>query len=72
MAGRKGGEVRPKRPTAGKEKPGHNVFLVGTMGDTQKSQTISTESQGIATQVAHEPIGCSQEQAADKPTGIGR
>ena len=37
------------------------------MGDTQKSQTISTESQGIATQVAHDSTGCSQERAADKP-----
>ena len=37
------------------------------MGDTQKSQTISTESQGIATQVAHESTGCSQERAVDKP-----
>lgn len=37
------------------------------MGDTQKSQTISTASQGIATQVAHDSTGCSQERAADKP-----
>jgi group II intron reverse transcriptase/maturase len=27
---------------------GYNVFLIGTMGDTQRSQTISTENQGIA------------------------
>ena len=27
---------------------GHNVSLVGIMGDTRRSQTISTESQGIA------------------------
>ncbi len=37
------------------------------MGDTLKSQTISTESQGIAMQVAHDSTGCSQERAADKP-----
>lgn len=29
---------------------GHNVFLEGTMGDTQRSLTISTEIQGIAKQ----------------------
>jgi retron-type reverse transcriptase len=37
------------------------------MGDTQKSQTISTESQGIATQVANDSTRCSQERAGDKP-----
>ena len=37
------------------------------MGDTQKSQTISTEIQGIATQAAHDSIGCSQERAVGKP-----
>ena len=26
---------------------GYNVSLEGTMGDTQKSQTISTENQGL-------------------------
>ena len=40
---------------------------VGTMGDTQKSQTISTQSQGIASQDAHDITGCSEEQAQDKP-----
>jgi group II intron reverse transcriptase/maturase len=37
------------------------------MGDTQKSQTMSTESQGIATQVAQDFTGCSQERAPGKP-----
>jgi len=37
------------------------------MGDTQKSQTISTESQGIASQDAHDSAGCSEERATDKP-----
>ena len=47
----------PRNP-GGKVKPPilgmchrHNVSLVGTMGDTRRSQTISTESQGIAKQV---------------------
>jgi hypothetical protein len=31
---------------------GHNVSLEGTMGDTQRSPTISTENQGIAAKVA--------------------
>ena len=45
---------------------GHNVSLGGTMEDTQRSQTISTESQGIAKQVtlsagqqSHAPYGVS-------------
>ena len=37
------------------------------MGDTQKSQTISTQSQGIASQIACEFTGCSKERALDKP-----
>ena len=37
------------------------------MGDTQKSQTISTENQGIASQVACDPGNCSDERAKDKP-----
>ncbi len=41
--------------------------MVGTMGDTQKSQTISTENQGIASQVACNSSSCSNEGAKDKP-----
>jgi retron-type reverse transcriptase len=37
------------------------------MGDTQKSQTISTENQGIALQVACSPSSCSDEGAVEKP-----
>ena len=37
------------------------------MGDTLKSQTISTQSQGIASQVAYDSTGCSEERAGDKP-----
>ena len=66
--------MRPKRPTAGKEKPpllgmfhGHNVFLVGTMGDTQKSPTISAQNQGIASQVACDSRNCSKERVNDDP-----
>jgi hypothetical protein len=42
------------------------------MGDTQKSQTISTESQGIASQVAYDLAGCSNGQEQDKlPVLVG-
>jgi len=37
------------------------------MGDTQKSPTISTQSQGIALQAADDPTGCLAEQGQDKP-----
>ena len=37
------------------------------MGDTQKSQTISTENQGIASQVARSSSSCSDEGAVEKP-----
>ena len=37
------------------------------MGDTQKSQTISTQSQGIASQDVHDSTGCSEERARGKP-----
>ncbi|CAB1058445.1 Retron-type RNA-directed DNA polymerase (EC [Olavius sp. associated proteobacterium Delta 1] len=37
------------------------------MGDTQKSQTISTANQGIASQVARKPRKCSGEAAEEKP-----
>jgi RNA-directed DNA polymerase len=37
------------------------------MGDTQKSQTISTENQGIASQVACSSGSCSDEGAVEKP-----
>ena len=42
---------------------GHNVSLEGTMGDTQRSPTISTENQGIAAKVA----GDSGQGLADPP-----
>jgi len=45
----------------------HNVSLVGTMGDTQESPTISTANQGIAAKVA----GDSGHGLAD-PTGGGQ
>jgi group II intron reverse transcriptase/maturase len=37
------------------------------MGDTQKSQTISTDSQGIAEQVAFDPKACSEVRVEDRP-----
>ena len=51
---------------------GYNVSLEGTMGDTQKSQTISTENQGIASQVAHGSSRCSGEKAEEKPPVLVR
>jgi len=42
------------------------------MGDTQKSPTISTKSQGIASQAADDPTGCSAEQGWDKPPLLGK
>jgi len=45
---------------------GHNVSLVGTMGDTQMSQTISTVNQGIAKQGA-----CASRQNLDVQAGGG-
>lgn len=42
------------------------------MGDTQKSQTISTENQGIASQVAHCSSRCSGEKAEEKPPVLVR
>ena len=41
------------------------------MGDTQKSPTISPQSQGIASQAADDPTGCSAEQGQDKPPLLG-
>ena len=42
------------------------------MGDSQKSQTISTQSQGIASQVACDPGSCSNERAWGKaPVLVG-
>jgi len=49
LAGRWGSETLATHCREGEA--GRNVFLEGTMGDTQKSQTISTENQGIASQV---------------------
>ncbi len=45
---------------------GHNVSLVGTMGDTQRSQTISTDNQGIAAQVARNFSKSSDSGTEDK------
>ena len=42
---------------------GYNVFRVGTMGDTQKSQTISTDNLKIASQVACN----SNDRAGEQP-----
>jgi len=46
---------------------GHNVSLGGTMGDTRRSQTISTESQGIARQAACKLFAGQQSYA---PNGV--
>ena len=46
---------------------GCNVFLERTMGDTQKSQTISTDNQGIAKQAAFDTKECSERRVEDKP-----
>jgi hypothetical protein len=46
---------------------GYNASLVGTMGDTQKSQTISSQNQGIASQVACDPSNGSDEGAMGEP-----
>ncbi len=53
-----GGEVKPKRPAGGKGEAGHNVLMEGKMGDTQRSQTVSTKLHQIA------------EQARDKPERV--
>jgi len=45
---------------------GHNVSLVGTMGDTQKSPTISTANQGIAAKAAYD-----SGQGLKDPAGEG-
>ena len=45
---------------------GHNVSLVGTMGDTQRSPTISTGNQGFAAKVA-----CDSGQGFKDPAGDG-
>ena len=50
-----------------KGEAGYNVFLEGTMGDTQKSQTISTENQGIALQEACDISLVSESPVNDKP-----
>ncbi len=39
---------------------GHDIFLEGTVGDTQRSQTISAENQGIAEQTV-----CDAEKVSD-------
>jgi hypothetical protein len=45
---------------------GHNVSLVGTMGDTQRSQTISMDNRGIAAQVARNSSKCSDSGTEDR------
>ena len=47
---REGGEVEPKATHRREGEAGYNVLLNGTMGDTLRSQTISTELQQIAQQ----------------------
>ena len=42
---------------------GYNVSLEGTMGDTQRSPTISTETQGIAKQEAYDTSGSPEDRA---------
>ena len=46
---------------------GHNVFLVGTMEDTQRSQPISTESQKIAKQAACDTGQSLEPSWEDRP-----
>ena len=46
---------------------GYNVFLEGTMGDTPRSQTISTKNQGIASQVARDSRQGSILRSSDTP-----
>lgn len=46
---------------------GYNVLLVGTMGDTQKSQTISSENQSIASQFARNSEGYSDDRVKGQP-----
>jgi len=43
----------------------HNVFTEGIMGDTQRSQTISTQNRKIVEQMAHKIIGVKTEQNYD-------
>lgn len=64
-AGRWGSEAQATHCREGEA--GHNVSLEGTMGDTQKSPTISTQNQGIAVQVACNSSRCSDSEALDKP-----
>jgi hypothetical protein len=63
--GRWGSEAQATHRREGEA--GYNVSLEGTMGDTQKSQTISTENQGIASQVAWNSKRRSTERVTDKP-----
>lgn len=52
---RESGEVEPKATHHREGEAGYNVLLKGTMGDTLRSQTISTELQQIAQQAADYP-----------------
>jgi RNA-directed DNA polymerase len=63
--GRWGSEAQATHRREGEA--GYNVSLEGTMGDTQKSQTISTENQGIASQVVWNSKRRSTERVTDKP-----
>jgi len=50
-----------------KGEAGYNVFLEGTMGDTLRSQTISMQNQGIASQVARDSRQGSNKRPTDAP-----
>jgi hypothetical protein len=52
---REGGEVVPKATHYREGEAGYNVLLKGIMGDTSRSQTISTGIQQIAKQAAEYP-----------------
>ncbi len=52
---REGGEVVPKATHYREGEAGYNVLLKGIMGDTLRSQTISTELQQIAQQAVNYP-----------------
>jgi hypothetical protein len=51
---------------------GYNVFLEGTMGDTPRSPTISTQNQGIASQVARDSGEDSSKRPSDTPPVLVR
>ena len=59
--------MAPKATHCREGEAGYNVFLEGTMGDTRKSPTISTQPQKIASQAASDPGGVSASGACDSP-----